>query len=262
MNPDDGVFAGYQGAGGSRTRSYALEIGCWVLEAAGRLISRSSLVPDSPSLDASLFSWTESIANGWSSIRREAEAAIRKGSRIPSYHEVSPEIAPDYRRTSDDRGQGRDDSWRAYFLWAYGERIDHNCATCPETARLVEQIPGVEMALYSILDPHTQISRHRGVLKGLLTYHLGLVVPGDRHRCQLELQDRRCSWEPGRGFVFDDTYPHAAWNYADELRIVLIVQFLRPTRLLGRLTGQMLLGFVRHSRIVRKARARILAASR
>ena len=48
----------------------------------------------------------------------------------------------------------------------------------PETVRLLHRIPGMKSAMFSILAPRKYIAPHRGPYKGVLRYHLGLIIPG------------------------------------------------------------------------------------
>ena len=43
--------------------------------------------------------------------------------------------------------------WGVFGLYGFGKKIPENCKLCPETARLVEQIPNLFMAGFSILGP-------------------------------------------------------------------------------------------------------------
>ena len=58
------------------------------------------------------------------------------------------------------------------------EKAEENCARCPETVRVLKSIPGMKSAMFSILAPRKHIPEHRGMYKGVLRYHLGLIVPG------------------------------------------------------------------------------------
>jgi aspartyl/asparaginyl beta-hydroxylase (cupin superfamily) len=56
--------------------------------------------------------------------------------------------------------------------------------------------------------------------------HLGIIVPeGD---VCLQLEDQNLRWEEGKVMIFDDFYPHAAWNKSAATRVILMVDFLRP----------------------------------
>jgi beta-hydroxylase len=64
--------------------------------------------------------------------------------------------------------------------------------------------------------------------KGVLRYHLGLIVPQPPSSCRIRVgPDTRC-WAEGRSLIFDDRYPHEAWNEASSHRTVLFVDFVRP----------------------------------
>ena len=92
----------------------------------------------------------------------------------------------------------------------------------------MERIPGMTTAMFSILSPRKHIEAHRGPYKGVLRYHLGLVVPREKERCRIRVGEDIRHWEEGRSLVFDDTYDHEVWNDTDDLRVVLFVDVIRP----------------------------------
>ncbi|RZM26456.1 MAG: aspartyl/asparaginyl beta-hydroxylase domain-containing protein, partial [Sphingomonas sp.] len=159
-------------------------------------------------------------------------------------------ISPDHRAIAE---VGK---WRSFFLWGYGYPIDDNLARCPRTRDIVERIPGLNSAFFSILAPGTHIPEHRGVTKGLITCHLGLIVPRAGN-LRMRVHDRVVRWAEGETLVFDDTYPHEVWNDTDETRVVLLVQFERPLRNPGKWIADLFLGIVRRSAFVQEARANI-----
>jgi aspartyl/asparaginyl beta-hydroxylase (cupin superfamily) len=123
--------------------------------------------------------------------------------------------------------------------------------------RALSRVPGLVTALFSILEPGMHVKRHRGVSKGILIAHLGLRVPVDIERCQMEVEDQRVHWQEGSTFVFDDTYPHEVWNDTTERRVILLVQFQRPMKLIGRVITRLLVGGVRRSPYIQDARRNI-----
>lgn len=211
-----------------------------------RLIASSSLVPNDPVLDVRLFPWTQLLRDHWQEIRAEAVDVALQGNASPSLAAVSP----------DHRSIAQMNMWRSFFLWGYGYRIDDNAARCPVTSSLVERIPGLNSAFFSILAPGTHIPAHRGVSKGLITCHLGLVVPrvGD---VRMRIDRRIVRWCEGETLVFDDTYDHEVWNETEGTRVVLLLQFERPLRNPGRWVADLLLGVVRRSAFVQEARRNI-----
>jgi len=97
-----------------------------------------------------------------------------------------------------------------------------------DQAALMREIPGMRTAMISILSPGKHILDHRGPYKGVLRYHLGLVVPEDAEACRIRVGEDIRHWEEGRSMVFDDTFNHEVWNDTDETRVVLFVDVLRP----------------------------------
>lgn len=129
-------------------------------------------------------------------------------------------IDPAQSRLDVDRG------WRVLMLRLYGRDGDLARRACPRTAALIDELPDVTSALFSVLEPRTRLRTHPGLIKGVLRVHLALVVPeGD---CGIEVGGQQRTWEPGGVLVFDDTYPHRVWNDTDEPRVVLFLDVLRP----------------------------------
>src|SRR5690606_6389720 len=102
------------------------------------------------------------------------------------------------------------------------------CARCPETTRLVEAVPGMRTAFFSLLAPGKSIPPHRGPWRGILRYHLGLLVPEPRGRCGIRIGDRVVHWREGESLLFDDSYEHEVWNDTGGWRAVLVLDVLRP----------------------------------
>lgn len=118
------------------------------------------------------------------------------------------------------------EGWNVFGLHAFGKSIDENCERCPETTRLVRAVPGMTTAGFSKLSPDTRIVPHHGYTKAVLRCHLGLIVPMG---CGLRVEEETRHWEEGKCLVFDDTARHSAWNEGTESRVVLLVDFRRPT---------------------------------
>jgi beta-hydroxylase len=116
--------------------------------------------------------------------------------------------------------------WNVFGLYAFGRKLLKNCHLCPETARLVEDIPGMTTAGFSWMEAGTHIKPHVGYTEAVLRCHLGLIVPpGD---CALRVGPETRSWEEGKCLVFDDRTEHEAWNRTGKDRIVLLIDFTKP----------------------------------
>ncbi|MCP3734614.1 aspartyl/asparaginyl beta-hydroxylase domain-containing protein [Sphingomonas sp. RP10(2022)] len=226
-------------------RPLVIRIGKRLRGVFDRMIASSSLVANDPVLDMRDFAWTAALRGEWQAIRDEA-IRVAQGHAAPSLATISP----------DHRAIAAVGQWRSFFLWGYGYPIEDNLASCPATRALVERIPGLNSAFFSILAPGAHIPAHRGVTKGLITCHLGLVVPRDGD-VRMRVGDRVVRWAEGETLVFDDTYDHEVWNETAGTRVVLLIQFERPLRNPGRWIADLFLGIVRRSAFVQEARANI-----
>jgi aspartyl/asparaginyl beta-hydroxylase (cupin superfamily) len=231
------------------SRSLLYRVGKRARPAVDRVLATYSEVGDAPVFQAAQFPWTAALEAQWETVRAEATAVLGDLNAVPALHDVSP----DHRRIAEP------DRWRAYFLWGYGYRMAEHCEACPQTARLLAQVPGLNSAFFSILKPGAHIPRHRGVTKAILTCHLGLKTPAGG-RCEMQVAGETVRWREGACAVFDDTYPHEVWNDTNDIRVVLLIQFRRPVRQPGKLVGDVFLAGVRHSPFVQEARRNVLAA--
>jgi beta-hydroxylase len=191
-------------------------------------LGRQSLVGDMPVLDKSLFPHIKPLEDNWQVIRAELEEILKHRDAVPLFHELS----------RDQMKISKGEKWRTFILYGFGNRSEKNCTRAPETARLLAQVPHLQTAWFSILSPRFDIPAHRGVTKGILRCHLGLVVPKDRKNCTIRIADQVVQWKEGEAFVFDDTYEHEVHNDTDDDRVVLLFDFDRPMRFWGRVLNK------------------------
>jgi beta-hydroxylase len=202
------------------------EIGARLLQLFERLIVRSSLVPTTPFLDPAIFPWVRTLEENWKTIRRELEDVLTYREQLPNFQDIS----------TDQESITDDDRWKTFFFFGYGFKSEANCARCPETTQLLEQVPGMTTAFFSILSPHKHIPDHRGPYKGVLRYHLALMIPEPREACRIRVDDEFAHWDEGKSLLFDDSYDHEAWNDSDSIRVVLFMDVVRPLKpVVGRL---------------------------
>jgi aspartyl/asparaginyl beta-hydroxylase (cupin superfamily) len=218
-------------------------VGKVAFRAVDDFLGRQSLVGDPPVFDPADFAWVKELETGAGAVRRELEALLVDRDRLPTLHEIQP-----------DQGKiSYDQAWKTFVLWGFGHRSERNCARCPETTRLLEGLPRLTSAWFSILAPGKHIPKHSGVTKGMVRCHLGLIVPREEERCRMQVADRMCHWEEGRCLLFDDSCKHEVWNDTDQERVVLIIDVERPMRWRGRLVSRLLQRLLRWSPFVRDA---------
>ena len=217
-----------------------------------RFLAKNSRVGDLPLFESSSFPFTTLLEEHADIIAAEAHAILLERNGI---HPVS-DVSPDHKRIAHDK------RWKSFFLIGYGYRFDHNCARCPQTTKILEQIPGLNSGFFSIMEAGTEIPTHRGVTKAVLTCHLGLVIPNPKGTCAIKVRDETYHWQLGKTLVFDDTFQHEAWNHSNSERVILLLQFKRPMNLRGRIIGRLFLTGVRISSFVQQGRRNIVEKDR
>jgi beta-hydroxylase len=201
-----------------RTVELTIAVGERILTPIERFIGKRSLVGDSTFFDDERFPWIAQIEANWGTIRQEAERLLDDREALANFQDISKD---QIEITDDDR-------WKTFFLYGYGFEAKLGVQMCPKTAELMRQVPGMTTAMFSILSPRKHILDHRGPYKGVLRYHLGLIVPRDAEQCRIRVGDDIRHWQEGKSLTFDDTFNHEVWNDTDETRVVLFVDVLRP----------------------------------
>jgi beta-hydroxylase len=228
----------------AKRRAFIKNHGRRLLQAIDRYLGRTSLVGDHPFFDADLFPYNRILEENWLVIRGELDQLLDHREHIPPFHEVSPDQA----RIST----GED--WRTFILYGFGHRSERNCRQCPQTARILETIPRLQTAWFSILSPGYHIPPHRGVTKGVVRTHLGLIIPSDREACRIRVGGQTRHWEQGKCLVLDDTFEHEVWNETEEQRVVFIIDVERPLPPTARLLNRLMLKAVQLTAYVQDAR--------
>lgn len=218
-----------------------MKAGKHTLRKVGQFQARHSLVATTPVLENAEFAWVPTLEARWREIRSELDDVLTHPEDIPAFHQLSP----DQQRIS------KGDNWKTYVFYAFGNRVDENCATCPVTATLLDELPALQNAWFSILAPRYHIPPHRGPTRAVIRCHLGLKVPADGDNCWLRVDDQICHWQEGQCLVFDDTYEHEVKNDTDEVRVVLFLDFDRPMDLAGRALNRLVIGAIRASAYVK-----------
>ncbi len=183
-------------------------------------------------------------------IQKEFDRLIGEWSELPQYHDVDPGER-NISATTPKR-------WNVFMLEITGLRPAQNRASCPETCRVLEQVPNRIQTFFSILDPGKSIPEHEGPYLGYLRYHLGVRVP-KQHSPRLIVNSQDYVWKEGEAVLFDDSWPHSVVNHSNELRAVLIVDVRRPLPLVADLCNRFITDVIaRHTygrAVARKAEA-------
>jgi ornithine lipid ester-linked acyl 2-hydroxylase len=227
-----------------RTVELTIALGERLLAPIERWIGRRSLVGDGTFFPLERFPWVAHIEQNWTTIREELERVLEDREALPNFQDISKD---QIEITDDDR-------WKTFFLYGYGFKAKLGTEMCPRTAALMRQIPGMTTAMFSILSPHKHILDHRGPYKGVLRYHLGLIVPRDAQACRIRVGEDIRHWEEGKSMIFDDTFNHEVWNDTDETRVVLFVDVLRPLPFPESAINSLIIKAIRYSPFVLDAK--------
>jgi aspartyl/asparaginyl beta-hydroxylase (cupin superfamily) len=172
---------------------------------------------------------------GYPDIRRECEALVRMRHRLVDVEGLAGKYTSGGIHTI---------AWKALMLKSH-RFIEENCALAPRTAALLQGIPGLYTAFFSVLEGGQYITPHWGYWKGFLRYHLGVLIPNNNEdlscwlRVNADNQDnskrdtnliergQTYHWKEGEGVMFDDTFLHDAKNGSDQVRVILWLDLRR-----------------------------------
>jgi beta-hydroxylase len=192
----------------------------WLIASAERLNLRQARLGNPTVYDNAAFPWVASIEREWQTIRGELDRVMLRRAALPAMQDITTDATP----------ITRDSGWKVFLLMAYGIKSRPSIELCPQTWRIVRQIPGLKTALFSVFEAGKHLPPHRGPYNGVLRLHLGLIVPEAGQRVAIRVGSEVLHWREGEVLIFDDAYEHEAWNLTDEPRVVLFVDFAKPLR--------------------------------
>ena len=196
-----------------------------------------------PVYDNATFPWSKEIEAAAPAIRAELDKVLLRQSELPSFQDISTDV----------KTISSDNHWKTFFLLGYGLKSEQNIKTCPDTWAAMQKIPGLTTVMFSIFEPGKHLPAHRGPYNGVLRLHLGMIVPeAAPGELAIRVKDQICHWEEGKVLIFDDAYEHEAWNHTDKTRVVLFVDFVKPTRFPAKLVNWMLMNLAVFTPFIRE----------
>lgn len=162
------------------------------------------------------FDFVKELEQNWEAIRKEC-VEVLNNTKVPNIQDFFREQS---KITTDE-------NWKSYLLLFFGYELEEHCRNCPETTKLVKAIPGVSSAMFSVLAPGKKLLPHKGVYKGVLRYHLGLIIPENEKQSWLVVNGVKKNWLEGKSLIFDDTFMHEACNESNQIRVVLFLDVVR-----------------------------------
>ena len=201
-----------------------------IVQGAERLNLKCAIHGNPPVYNNATFPWVADIEKAYPEIRSELEHVLQRKDELPNFHDISTDV----------RTISTDNRWKTFFLVGFGKPSANNIAQCPKTWDALQKIPGLKTAMFSIFDPGKHLPAHRGPYNGVLRLHLGLIVPEPRDKIAIRVDSQVCHWSEGKVLIFDDAYEHEAWNHSEKTRVVLFVDFVKPTRFPARFVNWLL----------------------
>jgi beta-hydroxylase len=167
-------------------------------------------------IDPAQFPELDIFKNNWQAIRDEA-LLLNNAEHIKASTDLDDVGFNSFFKTG----------WKRFYLKWYGANLHSAEKLCPYTLSLINQLPNVKGAMFTMLPPGAKLVKHRDPYAGSLRYHLGLVTP-NHDDCYIDVDGTRYSWRDGEVVMFDETYIHYAENKTDHNRIILFLDVKRP----------------------------------
>jgi ornithine lipid ester-linked acyl 2-hydroxylase len=164
--------------------------------------------------DPKIFPWTQHFRNNWKNIREEY---IRYNQYfiVPSHNQINKTVA-----SCDTNNK-----WKTLYLRIFNKNTKI-ANFFPMTMNLINLCP-CTLAFFSILEPGARLTPHIGIYKGVIRYHLGLIVPKEWQKCFIKVDQTKLHWSEGSDIMFDDMFLHHAENNTNEPRVILFLDIKR-----------------------------------
>ncbi len=175
-------------------------------------------LPNKPVLPVDTFPELKKLSDNWQTIRAEAlnlfdEGLIRAAAKNHDWGFYS------FFRSG----------WKRFYLKWYDDFLPSAQLLCPKTVELLQSIPTIHGAMFTMLPAGSKLGAHRDPFAGSLRYHLGLITPNS-DACSISVDGVKCTWRDGEGFVFDETFIHSAEKATTQNRIILFCDVERPMK--------------------------------
>src|SRR5690606_17284731 len=167
-------------------------------------------------IDVDKFPELKILQDNWEMIRDEA-TALNNSAHIKASADLDDLGFNSFFRTG----------WKRFYLKWYGANLKSAEQLCPKTLALINQVPNVKGAMFTMLPPGARLVKHRDPYAGSLRYHLGIITPNSDD-CYISVDGEKYAWRDGEAIMFDETYIHYAQNKTDQNRIILFLDIKRP----------------------------------
>ena len=118
----------------------------------------------------------------------------------------------------------------------------------PLLKNILSLFPEISNLHISIFYPGNTIVNNVSPSRAFHRYHYGLSVPsGD---IGLKINGHDVKWEERKGFTWDDTLPHSAWNHTLQPRIIIFADIFRELSVINSLGSKIIYTMLQHMKPV------------
>lgn len=169
---------------------------------------------DAPVRDTSEFPWVPMLEALAPALREEVSS-------------ISSEKWEEFKAISGRQERlGPDRAWFSLPVKIYGRLVPETAKRLPVAAAITAGIPNCRSAMFSVFKPGADLPEHTGITRGVLRVWLPLILPEGDIGLMVDGQNLRL--QEGKVIVFDDFYPHAAWNRSGQDRMTLLLDIDHP----------------------------------
>lgn len=174
------------------------------------------------------FKHLELLEENWQAIAKEAQELYDKGFFEQTTSIENNSFYDVGFRTFYKYG------WSKFYCTWYGTNLNSAITHCPKTVALLNKIPSVNGAMFTLLPAKSKLTRHLDPVACSFRYHLGLNTPNSKD-CFINVDGRKQSWKDGEAFIFDETCLHYVENNTQDMRLILMCDIERPMNIFGKL---------------------------
>lgn len=177
-----------------------------------------STIPNTVYINVEQFPELQVLRDNWLIIKNEAEKLYQEGYIAASDQYDDAGFNSFFRR-----------GWKRFYLKWYDQALPSAKNLCPETLKLIENIPSINAAMFTLLPSGSKLVKHRDPYAGSLRYHLGIMTPNSE-KCYINVDGENYFWRDGEAVMFDETFLHYAENATTQDRIIFFCDIARPMR--------------------------------
>ena len=122
------------------------------------------------------------------------------------------------------------ENWTQLALIYFDQAVPFIRTHLPQTIRVLNNISGIKLAAFVKMKPNTLLRKHHHPelkREGLLQMHLTLEAAMIDNYSYINIEGEFKQHQLGKGFVFDGSRTHFAFNASDNDRTILYLEF-RP----------------------------------